>query len=743
MKRTLPLHSLSSTAIEAGEEEEDLEHHGGSYHTYFAQKTHKVRQQFEFEREALHSTNSAILSGVVAYVNGFTNPPPDDLRLLVIQNGGRAETFDGRHMTHIICEQVPDTKAKALLKKRDTGNKLWVRPAWVLDSVAAGRRLQERLYLPSGLEKTDGENIARSFAINRPIVQNASPFLHQRREDISLEGDEIASGIDSRLPVPRSANPARSMWIGVEAIDLMAHAALQENGVDVQDGEFAVAVVDLNVHDDTHCNERVESCNELARRVGVSNWMSANNAGALGALIIPLSISQRRATAEKVLSSLLPWTRGKPPGSVIALNASTLIMEISEYGDDDESFERRALVTANEMAKALEDAFGCHVRVGHGQYPEEATEQLEQTTGVAAAAVPSSPPILMPPPKGKGRAKDSSLQPSRQNEAPLDEIESLPSMSQVDPEFLEALPVDLRDSISRDIARCAASREQRLSEASPLALHAQPLTEGGATMTLSQVGLAVDPGVLAALGPEMAREALLEARRHQQREPGRNQSGVNHHVLRREDQLPPQPLTRSKRSSPRKGLGGMSRGPQLSLQESLKLASIRKVFDMDGWTLAQKKDAVRQALPGFNFQAHVRSSHSSPPRPDFTREGPGRLSSPLLEAEPEAHIKEDEKDHRCVPIFEAEGWSTCGAALEIWLRSEQVTWSRALLLSDFIITLVDGRRLDVAVRSLKAVRRVARRGGCSADAYRSIVEAAQERVRAVVGPACFLAGLEL
>ena len=55
---------------------------------------------------AAAATVAILFRGVVAYVNGFTRPPPDALRLLIVSHGGRAETFEGRGMTHIICEAV-------------------------------------------------------------------------------------------------------------------------------------------------------------------------------------------------------------------------------------------------------------------------------------------------------------------------------------------------------------------------------------------------------------------------------------------------------------------------------------------------------------------------------------------------------------------------------------------------------------------------------------------------------------
>ena len=103
-------------------ESPEFDHHEGSFRMYAENKTMKVRHQFEFERAAMLGEGAAadggIFEGTLAYVNGYTEPPPDELRRLIVLHGGRAEPMEHRGMTHIICESVPDTKAKHLLKKK-------------------------------------------------------------------------------------------------------------------------------------------------------------------------------------------------------------------------------------------------------------------------------------------------------------------------------------------------------------------------------------------------------------------------------------------------------------------------------------------------------------------------------------------------------------------------------------------------------------------------------------------------
>ena len=148
---------------------ESPEHHGGSYKKFYELKTAKVQQQYAFEREAMGSANASVdpkslfFDGVVAYVNGWTRPAPDELRRLIVSHGGRCETWEHGGMTHILCESVPDTKAKHLLKQRPDRGKRWVRPEWVVDCVAAGKRLSEKLYPPGGLEAFGQTGVSSYF----------------------------------------------------------------------------------------------------------------------------------------------------------------------------------------------------------------------------------------------------------------------------------------------------------------------------------------------------------------------------------------------------------------------------------------------------------------------------------------------------------------------------------------------------------------------------------------------------
>jgi len=191
---------------------ESPEHHGGSYKKFYELKTAKVQQQYAYEREAMGSVDNSIDSkslffdGVVAYVNGWTRPSPDELRRLIVSHGGRCETWEHGGMTHIVCEAVPDTKAKHLLKKRPDRGKQWVRPEWVVDCVAAGKRLSEKLYPPGGLEAFGQSGVSTYFASAPKPAPIASAQAPAHMPSLAYQPTPMPASIAAHRPSAHSAS---------------------------------------------------------------------------------------------------------------------------------------------------------------------------------------------------------------------------------------------------------------------------------------------------------------------------------------------------------------------------------------------------------------------------------------------------------------------------------------------------------------------------------------------------------
>lgn len=107
----------------------------GGFPEYFRRKKIKL-QNLDAERRA-HSDHPAIFRGIVAHVNGYTQPSLNDLHDLIVRHGGGfIQYLDGKTMvTHIIASNLTPKKVVEFRRYR------MVKPAWIVDSVNAGRLL--------------------------------------------------------------------------------------------------------------------------------------------------------------------------------------------------------------------------------------------------------------------------------------------------------------------------------------------------------------------------------------------------------------------------------------------------------------------------------------------------------------------------------------------------------------------------------------------------------------------------
>ncbi|KAL0915234.1 hypothetical protein M5K25_015637 [Dendrobium thyrsiflorum] len=118
--------------------------------SYMAEKNRKLRSQFEAEASSSSHLNSepsssgdgkGIFQGVSIYVDGHTVPSSQELRGYMLRHGGRFENYFSRsRVSHIICSNLPDSKMRNI---RAFSRGLPVlKPAWIVDSVAASKLLR-------------------------------------------------------------------------------------------------------------------------------------------------------------------------------------------------------------------------------------------------------------------------------------------------------------------------------------------------------------------------------------------------------------------------------------------------------------------------------------------------------------------------------------------------------------------------------------------------------------------------
>ena len=121
-------------------DDEEGDEYGGSvfggFSDYFRRKKLKL-QNLDAEIRSQSADRPSIFRGVVAHVNGYTQPSLNDLHVLIVQHGGGfLQYLDGKTtVTHIIASNLTPKKAVEFRRYRI------VKPAWVVDSIAAGKLL--------------------------------------------------------------------------------------------------------------------------------------------------------------------------------------------------------------------------------------------------------------------------------------------------------------------------------------------------------------------------------------------------------------------------------------------------------------------------------------------------------------------------------------------------------------------------------------------------------------------------
>ena len=206
-------------------------HHGGSHHGYMAFKIQKLAEQNEVvagratrgEHDPASSNASnasgGVFHGVCIHVNGITDPPWMDLKDIMLANGGRFANYYSRvAVTHVVCAGLTAAKLAAL-KKADRNHPPVVHPAWVTQSLKAGKLLPCASFALEGTLEPGQRRIA-AFAANLAPKNAGARFENDGGDDDDGGDTEIDSDLEDALEDALVAPTQRERDVRTDADEL-------------------------------------------------------------------------------------------------------------------------------------------------------------------------------------------------------------------------------------------------------------------------------------------------------------------------------------------------------------------------------------------------------------------------------------------------------------------------------------------------------------------------------------------
>lgn len=160
---------------------------------YMQAKIAKLEEQFS-AKAGKEETLSNIFNGVSIYVNGFTIPSADELKVLMTKHGGIYHTYQ-KSDDFIIASNLPDTKVKNMSLVKI------VKPEWITESIASNRLLDYRDYLLYKNSRTQ-----KQLNFKKVIKNNESDsevkFSVNENETCLVAKEINESNVDSRITEP-------------------------------------------------------------------------------------------------------------------------------------------------------------------------------------------------------------------------------------------------------------------------------------------------------------------------------------------------------------------------------------------------------------------------------------------------------------------------------------------------------------------------------------------------------------
>jgi DNA repair protein REV1 len=204
------------------------QHHNGSGEVYMAHKISKLQHVVGYE------VISHIFNGCYIFVNGYTDPPRNEVRRLVTMHGGNFDSYQTSRTTHIICDIFPNTKI-INIRKNHKIKIYYVTMSWLLTSIEKLVRESESSHLPKGIKGYLGNSI-ESYATttsSNSTISIQSSDIKSNNSTINLDMGEFApsdNSIDQNSASTSLADTSSAIARNPDIIELNTpHSPLQDN----------------------------------------------------------------------------------------------------------------------------------------------------------------------------------------------------------------------------------------------------------------------------------------------------------------------------------------------------------------------------------------------------------------------------------------------------------------------------------------------------------------------------------
>eukprot|EP00931_Biecheleriopsis_adriatica_P105291 TRINITY_DN79853_c0_g1_i1.p1 TRINITY_DN79853_c0_g1~~TRINITY_DN79853_c0_g1_i1.p1 ORF type:complete len:620 (-),score=116.18 TRINITY_DN79853_c0_g1_i1:37-1896(-) len=180
---------------------------GGGYAShgaYMVEKNRKLKEQFAAAALSSSATSAgeaakSIFQGLSFWMTGRTCLPDQELKRLIVENGGVYEQYGFTRVSHIIADNLAaGNQTWGELKRRMKRGHV-VTSSWVLDSIKEGRRLPETRYMPKCL--------AASTSMLSFLAPKVASGSAGQVEDVDLSLSPSQQAAPAALPGPEVHSP--------------------------------------------------------------------------------------------------------------------------------------------------------------------------------------------------------------------------------------------------------------------------------------------------------------------------------------------------------------------------------------------------------------------------------------------------------------------------------------------------------------------------------------------------------